>query len=113
MTGPAHGEVWFVSLDPTLGHEQSGTRPALVLSVTRFNEGPAGLVIVAPMTARDRGVPLHVCIDPPEGGLSMPSFVLCEAVRSISKSRLVRKLGVVSAEKLGVVKDRLRVLMDL
>lgn len=39
----ARGEVWTVSLDPVRGHEQAGTRPALIVSVGSFNQGPAGL----------------------------------------------------------------------
>ena len=47
MAGPARGEVWSVDLDPVRGHEQAGTRPALVVSVDEFNEGPADLVVIA------------------------------------------------------------------
>ncbi len=65
---PARGEIWLVNLDPTIGREQAGERPVVILSTDRFNRGPAGLVIVAPMTTRDRRLPLHVAVDPPEGG---------------------------------------------
>ncbi|OYV95604.1 MAG: growth inhibitor PemK, partial [Planctomycetia bacterium 21-64-5] len=49
---PVRGEVWTVNLDPVRGHEQAGTRPALIVSVNRFNHGPAGLVVVLPITSR-------------------------------------------------------------
>jgi mRNA interferase MazF len=110
---PVRGEVWLVSLDPVRGHEQAGTRPALVVSVDRFNHGPAGLVIVLPITSRSKGVPLHVPISPPEGGLTLPSFVKCEDVRSVSLDRLVRRLGSVEPSTLSLVEDRLRILMGL
>jgi mRNA interferase MazF len=87
---PRYGEVWLCELDPVRGHEQAGRRPALVVSPDRFNQGPAGLVIVVPLTTRDRRVPLHVAIDPPEGGLRGRSFALCEMVRSIAIERLVQ-----------------------
>ena len=71
---PSRGEVWVVELDPARGHEQRGTRPALVVSTDAFNNGPAGLVLVAPMTTRDRRIPVRVRIDPPEGGVRETSL---------------------------------------
>lgn len=109
----SRGEVWLVDLNPTRGHEQAGTRPALVVSADEFNHGPAGLVIVAPMTTRERGIPLHVSVDPSEGGLDRRSFIKCEDVRSVSEQRLVRRFGVVSPETLALVADRLRIVLDL
>lgn len=107
------GEIWLVDLNPIRGHEQAGRRPALVVSTDVFNNGPADLVVVAPMTTRDRRVPLHVRIEPPEGGVRETSFVKCEDVRSISKERLVQRWGTVSARTSDIVADRLRILLDL
>ena len=109
----SRGEVWLVDLNPTRGHEQAGRRPALVASADEFNHGPAGLVIVVPMTTRERGIPLHVSVDPPEGGLDRRSFIKCEDVRSVSEQRLVRRFGVVAPETLALVADRLRIVLDL
>ncbi len=57
---PARGEVWMVDLDPTRGHEQRGTRPALVVSVDLFNASPAGLVVVLPITSKAKNIRSHV-----------------------------------------------------
>lgn len=113
VTQPSRGEVWLVNLDPVRGHEQAGTRPALVVSVDRFNHGAAGLVVVLPITSRAKGVPLHVAVSPPEGGLTSLSFVKCEDIRSVSTDRLVRRLGSVEPSTIATVDDRLRILMDL
>ena len=110
---PERGDIWLLDLDPTRGHEQAGTRPALIISVDIFNAGPAGLVIVCPITSKARGVRTHVAITPPEGGLSMQSFVKCEDVRSVSRERFVRKFGAVNNTTLQAVEDRLRILMGL
>jgi mRNA interferase MazF len=110
---PARGEVWLVELDPTRGHEQRGTRPALVVSTDQFNNGPAGLVVVAPMTTRDRNIPLRVPIDPPEGGVRERCFVMCEMARSVSTDRLIRQWGTVERATLAMVADRLRILLEL
>jgi len=107
------GEVWWADLDPAVGHEQAGRRPALIVSVDAFNEGPAGMVIVVPLTTRGRGVPLHVRVEPPDGGLARTSYAKCEDVRAISTARLGSRCGSVSAETLELVADRLRVVLDL
>lgn len=113
MKPPLRGEVWLADLDPTRGHEQAGKRPVLVVSEDLFNRGPAGLVIVLPITSTVRPIPTHVPIDPPEGGLKAKSAILCDAVRSISKDRFVVCWGNVQGTTLAAVSDRLRILMRL
>lgn len=113
MSKASRGEIWLVGLDPTKGREQAGMRPALVVSVDIFNHGAAELVVVIPVTSKAKGIPLHVEVTPPEGGLTMTSFVKCEDVRSISTSRLVRRLGKVSGQTVESVEDRLRILLGL
>jgi mRNA interferase MazF len=111
---PLRGEIWSAALDPTRGHEQAGSRPVLILSNDVYNGGPGGLVIVAPLTRTDRGIPLHIPVDPPEGGLSARSYVLCDHARAISKERLGDAAwGRISGQTLAEVEDRLRVLLDL
>jgi mRNA interferase MazF len=112
---PARGEVWTVDLDPVRGHEQGRKRPAIILSVDQFNNGPAGLVVVVPLTTTERAkMPLRVRIDPPEGGISQTSFALCEAVRSISKDRLTGEAwGSVSSRTMASIAFRTKTLLDL
>ncbi|MBA3692008.1 MAG: type II toxin-antitoxin system PemK/MazF family toxin [Acidobacteria bacterium] len=113
MTKASRGEIWLVNLSPTEGREQAGTRPALIVSVDIFNHGAAELVVVIPVTSKTKGIPLHVEINPPEGGLSLKSFVKCEDVRSISTARLIKKLGKVSPPTVNAVEDRLKILLGL
>jgi mRNA interferase MazF len=109
----ARGEIWVVDLDPTRGREQRGTRPALVVSADPINSGPAQLVVIVPLTTTERGVPLHVRIEPPSGGVREVSFAMCEMVRSVSSARLLRSWGAVDKRTMAVVEDRLRILLDL
>ena len=109
----SRGDVWEVNLNPTRGHEQAGIRPALVVSVDTFNRGAAGLVVVLPITTMARGIPFHVPLIPPEGGVRRPSFIKCEDVRSISRERLIAPWGSVSGNTMNTVDDRLRILLDL
>jgi len=113
LAQPSRGEVWSVNLDPTLGREQAGTRPALVLSVDKFNHGPAELVVVLPITSKDKRQPMHVPVTPPEGGLSQLSFIKCDDIRSVSKQRLRKLYGSVSPRTLADVELRMRTLLDL
>jgi mRNA interferase MazF len=110
---PGRGEIWLVDLNPVRGHEQAGHRPGLVVSVDLFNEGPADLVVVLPITSTMRGIPFHVPVRPPEGGLDRASFVKCEDARSVARERLSRRLGRVSPATLDEVEDRLRILLGL
>ena len=112
-TEPSRGEVWLVDLNPTRGREQAGVRPGLVVSTDPFNHGPAGLVAILPLTTRFRGIPLHVRVDPPEGGVRERSFIKCEDIRSVAKERLAEPWGSVSLRTLSDVEDRLRILLQL
>lgn len=113
IDAPQRGEVWRVDLSPVRGHEQSESRPAVVVSADRYNRGAAGLVIVAPMTRTDRGIPLHVRVEPPEGGLRSASFVMCDQIRCVSKDRLAERWGRLSAALLEEIEDRLRIVLAL
>jgi len=110
---PSRGDVWEVHLDPTIGREQAGTRPALVLSIDKFNQGPAELVILLPITSKNKSQPLHVSVTPPEGGLTLPSFIKCDDIRSVSKRRLNRFCGTIAAQTMAEVEKRMRILLHL
>ncbi len=107
------GEVWFVDFDPVEGHEQAGRRPALILSVDSFNASAAELVTVLPITSKARAVRTRIEVLPPEGGLSTTSYVIGEQVRTISKHRVARRAGMVTAATMGKVEDVVRMLLGL
>ncbi len=108
-----YGDIWFTDLDPTVGHEQAGQRPVLVISPDQFNQSPLKLVIVLPITTTLRLLPLHIPVSPPDGGLKRSSMILCEAIRSISHDRLERRIGTASEATMAVVQDHLRILLNL
>ncbi len=110
---PSRGDVWDADFSPTRGREEAGRRPALVVSTDPFNHGPAELLVVVPLTGRFKGVPLHVEVTPPEGGLRKRCWIKPEDIRSISVERLGKRWGAVSAQTLAAVETRLRVLLEL
>ena len=113
MQKPSRGDIWLVNLNPTRGREQAGIRPALIISVNQFNYGPADLVVLLPITSRDKKIPFHVKIKPPEGGLKEVSFIKCEDIRSVSKERLQKFIGKISSDTFLLIEDRLRILLNL
>ena len=107
------GEIWLADLDSVRGHEQAGRRPCLIISADLFNASPADLVIIVPLTTRARGIPSHVEVNPPEGGLTARSFIKCEDVRSIAQERLIQRWGALTPATLVEVERRLRLLLQL
>lgn len=113
MTKIQRGEIWLVDLNPTKGHEQSGVRPGLVISVDQFNDCPAELVVLLPITTKEKRIPFHVRVVPAESGLKEISFIKCEDIRSVAKERLTKRLGCISRDTFDAVEDRLRILLGL
>ena len=113
MVDPCRGEIWMVDLNPTRGHEQEGQRPALVVSADQLNASAADLVVVVPLTTKGRGIPLHVEIQPPDGGVKKTSFAMCENIRSVAKERLTKQWGMVSKITMKEVEKHLYMLLDL
>jgi mRNA interferase MazF len=103
---PRQREIWFAELEPIRGREQGGRRPVVAISIDELSTGASGLAIVVPISTVDRGTPIHVRIDPPEGGLREVSFALPEMVRSVSHNRLVERWGTVREETLHAIVQR-------
>ncbi|NOQ46646.1 MAG: mRNA-degrading endonuclease [Desulfobulbaceae bacterium] len=87
---PKRGDVVWTNLDPAAGHEQTGKRPALVLSPTSFNR-KIMLAMVAPITSRVRGHGFEV----PPNGKKVEGVALCQQVKMIDFT----ERGVQFAEK--------------
>jgi mRNA interferase MazF len=113
MSKVARAEVWNADLDPVRGHEQAGKRPVLILSVDRFNNSPADLVIVLPISTKVKGIPSHIEVLAGEANLKYNCFIKCEDIRSISKERLSSYVGSVSIETMKKVEDTVRILLGL
>lgn len=109
------GEVWLVNLDPTLGAEMRKTRPAVIVSSDLVGILP--LRVIVPLTDwKDRyGVaPWMVRINAsPENGLEKDSAADCFQVRSLSTSRLVRKLGTLTVDEMSQIQDGIAVVLEL
>jgi mRNA interferase MazF len=110
---PRRGEVWLIDFGDPVGREQSGSRPAVVVSSDLLNDSRAGVVVAVPITTAYRGLPSHVEIDRGGSGLDHVSYAKCEDVKSISEQRLLGRLGAVSDEAIFQIARALRFLLDL
>ena len=87
----ARFEVYLVNLDPTIGREIKKTRPCLIVSPDEMNRY-LSTIIIAPMTTKGRPYPTRVnCKFQGKTGM-----IVLDQLRTVDKTRLVKRLGTVS-----------------
>ena len=92
-------EIWLTDFGDPYPGEPANHRPALILGPPDYFGPDFPFTIVAPLTTTKRGLSLHVEVEPtPSSGLNETSYVQCELLRSISKDRLIHRLGTIDAE---------------
>ncbi len=84
------GEVWLANLDPTVGHEIQKTRPCVVISPAEMHDY-LRTVIVAPMTTGSRAAGFRI----PITFQGKSGLILLDQIRTLDKSRLAKKVGVI------------------
>jgi mRNA interferase MazF len=100
-------DVYLVNLDPTVGSEIKKTRPCLVVSPDEMNR-PLRTVIVAPMTTKGQRYPSRVaCRFKGKTGQ-----VVLDQIRTVDKTRLVRKFGRIDGKTAAAVLDVLREMFE-
>ena len=107
------GEIYYADLNPVVGSEQGGIRPVLILQ-NEVGNWFSPTVIVAAVTAKGgkAHLPTHVPVGT-DSGLRRPSLVLAEQVRTIDKSRLLERVGMLPPEKQEQVDWALRISFAL
>lgn len=112
LARPRRGDVWTVSLDPTVGHEVQKTRPAIVVTSDIYNASN-WVVIVVPLTSHDEAEYDQVLIQPPVGGLSISSVTLPDQMRAVDRARLARRLGKLEPDTMRAIDRSLKIVLDL
>ena len=86
------GDIIMLNFDPQSGHEQSGFRPAVVISNNIFNS-KTSMAIVCPITNTKREFPLHIPLD---NRTETTGYVLCEHIKSLDlnsrKSKVIERI---------------------
>ena len=108
------GDVVLCDLNPVVGTEQAGIRPAAVVQIDRANAVSPHTIIV-PFTTRIRRalLPSHACVPAGAGGLRQDSVALCEQIRVIDKRRIVGVLGHLNEPHLAEMARALRTILGL
>lgn len=99
----SRGDIWLVSLDPTVGSEIRKSRPCVVVSPPEMHDY-LRTVIVAPMTTKSRPAPFRIALS--HGGKK--GLILLDQIRAVDKARLAKKMGSISAKTLGNTLDTLQ-----
>jgi mRNA interferase MazF len=107
------GDVWVADLNPTLGREQGGRRPVVIVASAGFHSLPITMTIVVPLTSTDRGLTTQPAITSTVSGLKKASFARPEDLRAVDTTRLYERVGRVSPEELAEIKKVLRYFLDL
>ena len=106
---PSRGSVLLVDLDPTVGHEQQGVRPCLLVSdpeVTAELRFP--LVCVVPITGTPGEGALYPALSPGQSGLRKRSYALIDQLRSVDKTRIQRVFGRLHEREMQAIEEGLR-----
>lgn len=113
------GDIVLVNLPKptgTPGHEQFGSRPALVVHNHKQSGNSLSVIMIVPMTSKFKAqnFPRTILMQPSEqNGLSKPSVLLVFQLRAIDKRRIERKIGIVEKNILQKVNQELRKLLGI
>jgi mRNA interferase MazF len=107
------GEIYLVDLKPLHGYEMTKNRPAVIVSNDIINEH-ASVIVVCPITdSYGKDSPFHILINKGEANMKKDSVVHCAQIRAIDKDSIIKKLGILSKEKLEKVEKGICIVLDV
>lgn len=108
-------DLWIADLNPKIGTEPGKTRPVLVIQTNLLNKIPHPSTIICPITTKvkkDSEI-LRVHLKKGTGNLRQDCDIMIDQVRAIDNNRLVKRTGKLSKEFGNIVKDNLKIIMDI
>jgi len=96
------GDIIWADLNPTIGHEQAGKRPVLVLSHEVFNKR-SGTVIVVAITSQPQRAGFPLTLELQESNLTKHFWVKISQIRTLSIKRLRKKISVANPEEINLI----------
>ncbi len=106
------GDIAIVKLNPTIGHEQSKTRPCVIIQCNSLNKY-MGTTIIAPITSTKFNIPYPNIVKINNEFLKKESSVKLDQIRCIDKSRITKIIGQISSKELDEIKTSISVVFDL
>jgi len=94
MTSDYQWAIMEAELDPVVGSEQKGRRPVLIVSNEEFNQIVSNLTVLPVTSAKRELYPCEVRVSAGQAGLNRESIIMAHQIRTISKERIGRRLGV-------------------
>ena len=108
------GTVVLAVLDPTVGHEQQGLRPCVIVTdpeVIQDQRFP--MVCVVPITKTPGEGALYPALNPGQSGPRVRSYAMVDQVRSVDKTRVTRIYGRIEQQELAGIEEGLRLFLGL
>ncbi len=108
-------EIWIADLNPKTGTEPGKTRPVLVIQTNLLNRVPHPSTIICPITTnvnKDAEI-LRVHLRKGTANLHQDSDIMIDQIRAIDNKRLIKRTGKLEKELSDIVKDNLKIIMDL
>lgn len=103
------GDIFLADLPLSMGSEQGGKRPVVIIQNNKGNVySPTVIVAVITSKMNKTKLPTHIEIN-----LSKPSLVMTEQIKTLDKSRLVRKLASLDDETVKKINNALRISLDV
>lgn len=104
---PEKGDIVWIDLSPTRGHEQANVRPVVVVSPRAYNK-KLGLLVACPVTSQVKGYPFEVIVDEKK----IAGVVLVDQIRSMDwRSRNVKFIQKASADLIAEVSQKIKILL--
>jgi len=107
------GDVVVVDLGKSLGHEQKGRRPSIIIANPQVGGKTLGLVVIIPLTTKEKNWWTMVKIEKGDGGVKNDCFAMCHQIRAISVLRVITKWGKSRSETLNRIKTVLSNLLAI
>lgn len=108
------GDIFYATLDGTIGSEQSGTRPVIIVQNNIGNKF-SSTVIIVPLTKKTKfkiNQPTHYWLKP-FGNIRYDSIVLTEQIRVIDKCRLKQKIGIIKKEIMQEIDEKMMIALGI
>ena len=107
------GDIYLVNLNDQVGSEQGGIRPAVIVQ-NEIGNNFSPTTLICPLTTKKKSLSVtHVDLSKDSDGVAMDSTVLCEQIRVIDKSRIVKKLGQIDRDKLNDINKKILVSLGI
>lgn len=101
-------EIWLVDLNPVKGSEQRGIRPVVIVSGNAMNDN-LSICIVCPLSSSIKGYNGCLILEKDvANGLNSDSEIITFQIRTVSAERLIRKIGTITTDQMGIIRSGLR-----